>query len=256
MCNCAAMDNEHWTNEAAIARWAATPLEFLASLDPDGGFAKRHLVNPAIFRLLGDINDKRILDAGCGQGYLSRLMANRGAHVVGVEPASALFTYACEREGELRQGVRYVQADLAALPDLGTFDAVVASMVLCAIPDWRPAMRACAEALRPGGLLIVALPHPCFEMLATSWAEVGFVRVERYLREYEIAGPHGTDFHRPLSTYLNELSALGCVLFELVEPVLAHEALRDSEAGPGAEGYTDVPNFVLIASRREKLSGS
>ena len=244
------MDNEHWTNEAAIAKWATTPLEFLASLDPDGGFAKRHLINPSIFRLLGDIEHKRILDAGCGQGYLSRLMANRGADVVGVEPASPLFNYARKREDELRQGVRYVQADLAAMPDLGTFDAVVASMVLCAIPDWRPAMRACAEALRPGGLFVFTLNHPCFEMLAPTWAKAGFVRVERYFREYEIVGPHGTDFHRPLSTYLNELSALGCVLMELVEPVLSHDALRDSEAGPGSEGYADVPNFVLIASRR------
>jgi SAM-dependent methyltransferase len=244
------VDNEGWTNERAIARWGATPREFLASLDPDGGFAKRHLINPVIFALLGDIDGKRILDAGCGQGYLGRLMADRGAEVVGVEPAASLVAYAREREEQLRQGIRYVEADLAAMPDLGAFEAIIASMVLCAIPDWRPAMRACVEALLPGGLFVLTLNHPCFELLATSWTEHGFMKVEGYLGEYEIVGPHGTDFHRPLSIYLNELSALGCALHEIVEPALSVDALQDIEAGPGAEAYIDVPNFVVIASRR------
>ena len=77
-------------------------------------------------------------------------MAARGASVVGVEPAEALHAFAASRGG----GVRYVRASLtaAALPDLGEpFDAVVCSMVLCAVPDWRTAMRTCVAALRPGG---------------------------------------------------------------------------------------------------------
>ena len=250
MCQCAVVGTEGWTNDEAIATWAATPREFSASLDPDGGFAKRHLVNPFLFALLGDIHHQRVLDAGCGQGYLSRLMAERGADVVGVEPAVSLFDYALEREEHLQQGIRYVRADLVAMPDLGTFDAVVASMVLCAIPNWRPAMQACVDALRPSGLFVFTLNHPCFEQLATAWQQHGFMKVERYLGEYEIAGPHGTDFHRPLSTYLNELADLGCTLVELVEPALPQDALRDREAGPGAAAYLDVPNFVLVAARR------
>lgn len=40
-------------------------------------------------------------------------------------------------ESEQPRDIRYVQADLCAMPDLGApFDAVVASMVLPAIPDW------------------------------------------------------------------------------------------------------------------------
>jgi SAM-dependent methyltransferase len=244
------VDTEGWTNEAAIATWAATPRAFLASLDPDGGFAKRHLINPFLFALLGDVRHRRVLDAGCGQGYLSRLMAERGADVVGIEPAESPFQYAVEREENLRQRIRYVQADLAAMPDLGAFDVVIANMVLCAIPNWRPAMKTCVEALRPGGLFIFTFNHPCFEMLATSWREHACMKVERYLREYEIAGPHGTDFHRPLSSYLNELSTLGCTLVEVIEPALPDDALDDHEAGPGAEAYLDIPNFVLVAARR------
>jgi SAM-dependent methyltransferase len=247
------VDGASGTNEAAIARWSETPRDFLASLDPDGGFAKRHLVNPSLLRLLGDVDGTRILDAGCGQGYLSRLLADRGATVVGVEPAEALYAYAVDRERELRQGVRYVQADLAALPDLGPFDAVVASMVLGAIPDWQPAARACVDALRPGGLFVFTLNHPCFEGLAGSWSEHGYLKVDRYLRDYEIAGPHGIDFHRPLSAYLNLLTTLGCGLVEVVEPSLPPGALADDDAGPGAEAYLELPNFLVVASRRSHV---
>jgi SAM-dependent methyltransferase len=77
------------------------------------------MLNPTIFRLLGDVAGARVMDAGCGQGYLCRLLADRGASVVGVEPAQALFDYAVAKEHQRRQGIQYVQADLAELPDLG-----------------------------------------------------------------------------------------------------------------------------------------
>lgn len=222
----------------------------MATLDPDGGFAKRHLLNPSIFRLLGDPRGSRVLDAGCGQGYLSRLLVARGAQVVGVEPAATLLAYAQEREQRLQQGIRYIQADLAALPDLGAFDTVIASMVLCSIPEWRPAMKSCIQALRRGGLFVFTLSHPCFEMLAPSWSRYGFMKVDRYLSEYEMAGPNGPDFHRPLSAYLNELVRLGCILVEVAEPALASEALDDLDVGPGAEAYVELPNFVIVSARR------
>jgi SAM-dependent methyltransferase len=110
-------------------------------------------------------------------------------------------------------GIRYLQADLSRLPGLGgPFDAVVASMVLMAIPDWAAAMRACTTALAPGGVFVFSITHPCFEQLAASWRDHGEYRTREYLGEYEIPGRHAPDFHRPLSAYLNELARLGCQL--------------------------------------------
>jgi 2-polyprenyl-3-methyl-5-hydroxy-6-metoxy-1,4-benzoquinol methylase len=239
-----------WTNETAITQWnTATTRESLAASATDGDFAKRHLVNPVLLRLLGDVRGRRVLDAGCGNGYLSRMLAERDAQVVGVEPTDVMVTFAREKETELAQGVAYVQADLARLPDLGgPFDAVVCSMVLMAIPDWRPAMRACVAALRPGGVFVFAVVHPAFEELFGTWREHGEYRSRRYLAEYEIAGPTGTDFHRPISAYLNELASLGCRLREFVEPGLDPSAV-DPEI-PGIEGYVHLPNFLIVAAER------
>jgi SAM-dependent methyltransferase len=144
-------------------------------------------------------------------------------------------------------GIRYVPADLCNLPDLGgPFDAVVASMVLQAIPDWSGAMRACVSALAPGGLFVFTLNHPCFERLWPSWREHGEYRTGECLVEYEIDGPHGVDFHRPLSAYLNMVAELGCRLREIAEPGLDPAI---AAAGPqGIDAYVHLPNFLVVAA--------
>ena len=237
-----------WTNESAIRRWGEMPRAELQQTEHDGDFAKRHLINPVVLRLLGDIDGQRVLDAGCGNGYLSRMLARQGAEVVGVEPGRSLFDFAVEKEAEQPQGIRYVQADLCALPDLGEpFDAVVASMVLPAIPDWTGAMQACVRALKPHGLLVFSVNHPCYEQLWASWREHGEYRTRRYLTEYEIPGPNAVDFHRTISAYLNELIGLGCRITEIAEPGLTPQLAAH---GPdGIDAYVHLPNFLLVAAR-------
>jgi hypothetical protein len=39
-------------NEEAIQRWAEFPREVLDAMEPDGDFGRRHLLNPALLRML------------------------------------------------------------------------------------------------------------------------------------------------------------------------------------------------------------
>lgn len=41
------------TNEVAIQQWAAMPRHVLDAMEPEGDFAKRHLLNPVLLRMLG-----------------------------------------------------------------------------------------------------------------------------------------------------------------------------------------------------------
>ena len=121
-------------------------------------------------------------------------------------------------------------------------------MVLPAIPDWTGAMQACVHALKPGGLFVFTVNHPRFEQLWLSWRQHGDYRTHRYLTEYEIPGPSGVDIHRTLSTYLNQLTSLGCHLTEVAEPGLAPEAAAN---GPDRiDAYVHLPNFLIVTARR------
>src|SRR5207248_7287096 len=85
-------------NSATVDAYSALTDDFYDRLGDEGGFERRTLLNPAIFKLLGDAVGRRILDAGCGHGYLSRLLARRGAFVTGAEPAEVPYQYALRRE--------------------------------------------------------------------------------------------------------------------------------------------------------------
>ena len=50
-----------------------------------GDMNRQYIIDPVIFRLLGSVKDLSILDAGCGNGYLCRLLARKGAKMVGVD---------------------------------------------------------------------------------------------------------------------------------------------------------------------------
>ncbi len=152
------------TNTDTIRAWSAYTRQMIEEFGDEGDVSRRYILNPVLFALFGDIANRTILDAGCGTGYLSRLLAKRGAHVTGVEPATSLFMYAIEREQQEPLGITYLQHDLSTLTiSEAAFDIVVANMVLMDIPDYQAAIHNCISALRTGGQFIFSLLHPCFD---------------------------------------------------------------------------------------------
>ena len=101
---------------------------------------------------------------------------------------------------------------------------------------------------RAGRPVRVLRDPPVLRGAGPSWREHGEYRIREYVAEHEIPGPYAASFHRPLSAYLNELARLGCQLREIAEPAL--DPATAADAGPGAEAYAHLPNFLVVAAQR------
>lgn len=125
--------------------------------DREGEFRPLHQINP--LRLdwingLVPLNDRRVVDVGCGGGILAEAMARKGAQVLGVDLATKSLRVAQLHALEAQTpGVAYREIgaeDLAAeLP--GQFDVVTCMEMLEHVPDPLSVVRACAALVKPGG---------------------------------------------------------------------------------------------------------
>jgi 2-polyprenyl-3-methyl-5-hydroxy-6-metoxy-1,4-benzoquinol methylase len=66
----------------------------VASRELDGAENDPHGILPSMLDLLGDLRNQRALDAGCGEGYLARVLAGRGARITGMDISPRLIEQA------------------------------------------------------------------------------------------------------------------------------------------------------------------
>ena len=95
---------------------------------------------------------EKVLDLATGTGWTSRLVARRGADVVGVDIATGLLA-AAERQAAAEQlRIRYLQGDAEDLPfEDASFDAVVSTCGVMFASRPEAAAQELARVVRPGG---------------------------------------------------------------------------------------------------------
>lgn len=98
----------------------------LADIDP----SKRYVQYPEALRLLGDFKGKKVLDIGCGNGTFTRMLARRGASVVGYDPSEQQVRQAQQMEQQEHLGILYFISDRPAIKPELKFDKATSVMVL------------------------------------------------------------------------------------------------------------------------------
>src|SRR5699024_8100395 len=73
------VENVH--SEEVIKRWDRFADTYAKNHGQHGDPHKEVLLNPTLFALMGNVSGMEVLDAGCGEGYLSRMISRKGAKV-------------------------------------------------------------------------------------------------------------------------------------------------------------------------------
>jgi SAM-dependent methyltransferase len=130
-----------------------------------------HWNNPAFLELVGDLAARSVLDAGCGEGYNTRIFARRGARMTGIDLSTRMIELARDEERRAPLGIRYEIASYTSMPVFPdeSFDAAVSTMALMDGPDFSGAMREIARVVRAGGMIAYSILHPCFATKGAGW---------------------------------------------------------------------------------------
>lgn len=166
---------------------------------------------------------QRILDQACGYGVASRLLADLGASVVGVDLSAEMLGHAQRLEENTPLGVSYLCADVTTIDwwDGQPFDGVLSNMALMDIDDLDAALSVAAGVLRSGGWLSVSLFHPCCpgsQERLPSWPPAhGYFHEGWWTTQDEGVRGHVGANHRTLSTYVNAVIRAGFDIEEFAE---------------------------------------
>lgn len=130
--------------------------------DPEGEFKTLHVINSLrleyVIERAGPLQDRAVVDVGCGGGILSESMARAGAAVTGLDLAEdALAAARAHAEGE-NVAVDYRAQSVESLADEapGRFDLVTCMEMLEHVPDPAAVIAACAGLCRPGGHVLLS----------------------------------------------------------------------------------------------------
>ena len=160
--------------------------------DPESEFKPLHQINPLRLdwiHALADLNQKRVLDVGCGGGILADSMARKGADVTGIDLASKSLRVAqlhALETGTPNIQYREVSVEALAQEQPASFDVLTCMEMLEHVPDPSSVVRACAELVKPDGWVFFSTLHRSAKafMLAIVGAEYVLNMLPRGTHEY------------------------------------------------------------------------
>lgn len=229
--------------------WSSIAKNYDAVVKESGDQSQQLIINPVVQELLGDLKDKCVLDAGCGNGYWTRRMAETAQRVVGVDFTEELIERA--RSRGVPKNAEFIIGNLERLLlAKDTFDVVLMSMVLLDLEDLSTPISEIARVTKQGGKVIVSTTHPCFENPPNthSLKDAQGNKTGRVISNYFVTGlvkdepNHYQHWHYKISDLVNCFAVNHLFVEKLVEP---------NGAGTLKNGGTDhFPYFLIVRFKK------
>ena len=167
---------------------------------------------------------RRVVDAACGEGYGSALLASRARHVTGVDVSGEVIAAARRRYGAIAN-LEFAEGRCEALPVApGGADLVVSFETLEHLADPEALVRDAARVLGSEGLFVVSTPHK--EVYSDARGYKNPHHVHELTRE---------DFEKTLAAHF------GCVEI-YAQRVDSYSAIWPARRAPGATTLLNADN--------------
>jgi SAM-dependent methyltransferase len=216
--------------EETMAFWDRVASDWDIQVGEEGDRNRRLNSDPVLWQFAGDVAGLDVLDAGCGTGYLSRILSQRGARVIGVDFSPRMIEVARGKSSDIDYRIDSC-CELKTV-DSGSVDLVVSNYVLMDLPDLSSAVAAFSRVLKPGGIAVVVFSHPCFPAGRAN-SKDGVIEYQwefPYFEPRKFVDPpwaHFTSefiwFHRPLSDYWKAFKSADFDVVDFEEPRLTEE---------------------------------
>ena len=140
-----------------------------------------HLEHFTLFKLLGNLRGKSVLDLACGEGFYTRFIKQSGAaRVVGIDISQGMIDLARREEERNGLGIDYFTQDVKQLVLDETFDVVVAAYLFNYARTYNELLAMCAAItrhLKPGCRFVTVNNNPRQRgEYFTSTRKYGFIK--------------------------------------------------------------------------------
>ncbi len=116
---------------------------------------------PIMLELMGDINNKQLLDLGCGVGDYAKIYSEKGAFVTAVDNSKKEIEHAKNLH---ISNIKFMIHDINyGLPfENSSFDIITSSLVFDHLEGLKPLFKECNRILKDNGQLIFSITNPIF----------------------------------------------------------------------------------------------
>lgn len=198
---------------------------------------------PVLLKFLGDIKGLRVLDAGCGEGYLARVLADQDARVTGIDISPRLVAKARAKDPNGLIDFRVGDLTKPLLEEEGAFDIVASYLVLNDVRDYRAFIATLARALKRGGRMVMAINNPYGAVVHHHVTDYFATGARSPYRGLWSLGVKTYQHHRTLENYLDAFLHCGLRLTKLQDL----EGLSELRGlGTGLSEDARFPRFMLL----------
>lgn len=248
-----------YTTEDCRKCWNNNAEYWSKGLRNGNDLTRDYFMLPVFLEHCPDLIGKKVLDVGCGDGSIARIISDKGALVTGVDFSENMIDLAIS--SSKAYNINYQVGSAVALKnifDKVRFDAIISFMVLHSVDDIATFFKQAYDVLSERGKIYFLTAHPYFRKNRSDYLKNRGIVVTGYFNrqveyvkwdfgKFEKNNMEDIRFPWKLEDYVNGLADAGFAIDKIVEPCPSTSAIR---LLPSLEKWTHAAHSLIVEASK------